>query len=337
MSDQFKHTGWKVLLATAIGIGVVAWMFAREFNPEALDGLHFDGRTVACLLLAALAVCGRDFGLTWRYRAITDGQLPWKRAFQVDLMCAFTSAITPSAVGGSPAAIFYLNREGISVGRATTLTLTTLMLDEGFFVVFCPIIVSLLSFDSLFGQGGLVLGSVKVVFWTVYSVIVVYTCLLYAGIVWRPQAVARTFHKLFGLRWLRRWQPKIDHMTDNMIATSQHVRTRPAGWWLQVFGATIMAWFSRYLVVNALFWGFVPSADGLLVFGRQFVVWVVLMVSPTPGGSGVSEWLFSNYYGDLIGNVSLALLLAIVWRIFSYYIYLIAGAFLAPRYFRKKR
>lgn len=335
MGTQVKHTGWKVVTATLIGVSVVAYMFWREFNPDALTNISFDGRTVACLVLAALAVCGRDFGLTWRFHCITDGQLTWKRAFQVDLMCAFTSAITPSAVGGSPAAIFYLTREGLTVGRATTLTLTTLMLDEFFFVLFCPIIVLSIPFSQLFGDGGMVLSSVKVVFWTVYSAIVLYTGLLYAGILWRPQAVARSFHKLFSLKWIRRWQPKIDHMTDNMIATSQQVRSRSLQWWIKVFGATVVSWFSRYLVVNALFWGFVPSADGFLVFGRQFVVWVVLMVSPTPGGSGVSEWLFSNYYGDLIGNVSLALLLAIVWRIYSYYVYLIAGAFVAPRYFKK--
>ena len=82
-------------------------------------------------------------------------------------------------------------------------------------------------------------------------------------------------------------------------------------------------------------WAFVPSASGLLVFGRQFVVWVVLMVSPTPGGSGISEWLFANYYGDLIGDLGVAAVLALVWRLFSYYIYLIAGVSLLPGYFGK--
>lgn len=337
MNNPRLTTGWKILLATAIGIGVVAWMFWHEFDPGALAAVQFDTRSIVCLVLAAVAVCGRDFGLTWRFRAITDGQLSWKRALQVDLMCAFTSAITPSAVGGSPAAIFYLSREGLSVGRATTLTLTTLMLDELFFVVFCPVIVALIPISRLFGDGGALLDSVKVIFWTVYTAIVLYTVLLYAGTLWRPHAVASALHRLFGLRFLRKLQPKIDNMTGNMEATSQTLKNYSLRWWARVFGATVVSWFSRYLVVNALFWGFVPSADGLLVFGRQFVVWVVLMVSPTPGGSGVSEWLFSNYYGDLIGNVSLALVLAIVWRLYSYYIYLVAGAFLAPRYFGKRR
>ena len=125
-------------------------------------------------------------------------------------------------------------------------------------------------------------------------------------------------------------------MGTNMIEASATVRKASAGWWINVFGATILSWFSRYLIVNALFWGFVPDASGLLVFSRQFIVWVVLMVSPTPGGSGLSEWLFTEYYGDLIGSASMALILALSWRLISYYIYLIIGSMLLPSYFSSK-
>ena len=173
----------------------------------------------------------------------------------------------------SPAAIFYLTREGLSVGRATTLTLTTLLLDELFFVIFCPIIVLSIPFGELFGEGGIVLGSVRIVFWTVYSCIVAYTGLLYTGILWKPQAVARGLHKLFSIRVLRRWQPAADRMTGNMVATSERVRHCPRTWWMRVFGATVVSWFSRYLVVNALFGdlsllptdclGFRPSVCGM--------------------------------------------------------------------------
>ncbi|MDE5555010.1 MAG: flippase-like domain-containing protein, partial [Muribaculaceae bacterium] len=267
------------------------------------------------------------------------GDLSWSRAVKVDLMCAFTSAITPSVVGGSALAIFYLNREGINVGRATTLTLTTLFLDELFFVIFCPILVLLIPNDELFGaaQPQTFISGIQIVFWIVYAGIVIWTAILFAGIIAKPQAVANMMHKLFSLKPLRRWQGAIDRTTGNMIETSGFVKTASKKWWIKVFGATVVSWFSRYLVVNALFWGFVPAASGLLVFGRQFVVWVVLMVSPTPGGSGISEWLFTNYYGDLIGNVSIALILALLWRVLSYYVYLIAGCCLLPSYFSKRK
>ena len=123
-----------------MGAAVAAWLVWRDVDADTLRGIVFDRRTAAGLLLAALSVFGRDFGLSWRFHTIAGGDLSWKRAFRTDIMCAFTSAITPSVVGGSALAIFYLNREGIKVGRATSLTLTTLFLDELFFVVFCPLI-----------------------------------------------------------------------------------------------------------------------------------------------------------------------------------------------------
>ncbi len=336
-SISLKSTLLRAVLPAAIGIAVVVWMFAGDFNPDAWQQLRLTPRTVTGLVLAMIFVAGRDFGLTWRFRTITDGSLSWRRALRVDLMCAFTSAVTPSAVGGSALAVFYLNREGVDVGRATTLTLTTLLLDEMFFVVFCPLLVAVLPTDALFGSGGnTLLQGVQWVFWTVYAGIVVYSAILFTGIIARPEWVERAVDRLFALRWLLRWRPGAQRMTANMRQTAAWVRTRGPRWWMQVFGATTVSWFSRYFVVNALFWGFIPAASGLVVFGRQFVVWVVLMISPTPGGSGVSEWLFTNYYGDLVGSLSVALVIATVWRVLSYYIYLLAGVCLAPSYFQKK-
>ena len=55
---------------------------------------------------------------------------------------------------------------------------------------------------------------------------------------------------------------------------------------------------SRYVMVCFLFLAFVPGCDQWLVYARQGMIWLLLLVCPTPGGSGVSEWLFSEYYAD---------------------------------------
>lgn len=338
-STGVKDILLKAALPVVIGIGVAVWLFLRDFNPAALAAKTFDTRTVLALAVCLLFVAGRDFGLAWRFRTITDGQLSWGRAFRVDIMCAFTSAITPSAVGGSAWAVLYLNREGVDVGKATTLTLTTLFLDEMFFVIFCPVLMLVLPVDELFGMttDSTFLGGVRIVFWLVYTGIVIWAAILFAGIIVRPDMVQKLVLRLFSHKWLSRWKAGMEATMSNMKATSEWVKTRPRRWWLNVFGSTTLSWFSRYLVVNALFFGFVPAASGLLVFGRQFVVWVVLMISPTPGGSGISEWLFTNYYGDLIGDMTAALVIAMIWRIVSYYIYLIGGACLLPSYFRRNK
>ena len=340
MAKELSKTLSRTILPVILSLGVAAWLIHRDIDLHTLREISFDFRTIAGLLLALLFVCGRDFGLAWRFHTIADGALTWKRSIRTDLMCAFTSAITPSVVGGSALAIFYLNQEGLKLGRATALTLVTLFLDELFFVIFCPIIVLVIPWDSLFEAGAmeneLLFGSVKWVFWLVYTGIVIWTAILYFAILGRPQAMQNLLKTLASKKILHRWHKKIEGMADNMAGTSDWIRHRDFRWGTKVMAATILSWFSRYFVVNALFWTFVPGSSQLLVFARQFVVWVVLMVSPTPGGSGISEWLFANYYGDIIGNTGIAAVMALIWRLFSYFIYIIIGIALLPAYFGER-
>ncbi len=322
---------WRVALPVVIGLCVVAWLFHCEFSVEVWRQVHFDSHVIWCIALAWLFMGGRDFGLTWRFRSLTDKDITWWQAIRVNFMCEFTSAITPSAVGGSSLGMVFLHHEGINLGRATTLMMTTLFLDELFFVVSCPIIMLIIPYGELFGfEHTSFTSGLKWIFWSVYAVLFLWTLVLFLGIIVRPVAVKNALVFIFRFRLLRRWQQDIATLGDNMVSTSMVLRTRSLGWWLEAFVATALTWSSRYLVVNALFLGFVPLADQLVVFGRQLVVWVVLMVSPTPGGSGVSEWLFTEYYGDMLHNAGVALIIALFWRIITYYVYLIVGVFLAP-------
>ena len=328
---------WKVILPIVIGLAVVVVMFIHDAKKEDLasvwDSIHFDARSILCIILAFCFMFGRDFGLTWRFRALTDHKLPWKSAYEVDMLCEFTSCVTPSAVGGSSLGMVFLNTKGIEFGKATTLMMTTLILDEAFFVLFCPIVVLLTPAGEIFSSGGATFShGIKLTFWAVYAVLFVWTMILLLGVIWKPQWIRVVLTKLFKLKWLRRWAGKADELSLNMIATSKELRGKPFKFWLEVFGGTALSWTSRYLVVNALFLGFLPQCnpEQWLILARQFVIWVVLMVSPTPGGSGLSEWLFSEYYSDLVPSAGMALILAIFWRIISYYIYLVIGAIIIP-------
>ena len=70
-------------------------------------------------------------------------------------------------------------------------------------------------------------------------------------------------------------------------------------------------------------------------------MWLMMLVSPTPGGSGFSEFIFKEYLGDLIpvdaaivGSVAISI--ALLWRMLSYYPYLVAGAFILPGWIKEK-
>lgn len=334
-------SAWKIFLPVAIGLLVVVVMFMHDAKDENLksvfDKIHFTGWSIFCIFLGILCMAGRDFGLIWRFRALTDRTLTWRQAWTVDMLCEFTNCITPSAVGGSSLGPVYLNSEGVEFGRATTLMLTTLFMDELFFVISCPIVVLFSSQQDIFASSGSDFShGIKYTFWCVYALITVWTFILFLGIIWKPFWIRKTLNKIASWRFLRKWSSNITGLGDNMMATSRELRTKPFRFWLEVFCGTALAWTARYFVVNALFLGFLPGTDHYqwIILARQFVVWVVLMGSPTPGGAGLSEWLFSNYYGDLVGTAGMALVMAILWRLITYYLYLVIGAIIVPGWLR---
>lgn len=333
---------WKVLLPVVIGLGVVGIMLWHDADSGDFRGvwnqIQFTTWSVLCVFLAILCMAFRDLGLTWRFRALTDRKLKWKQAWTVDMMCEFTNCITPSAVGGSSLGPVYLNSEGIELGRATTLMLTTLFMDELFFVLSCPVIVLLTPAQDIFSSSGDGFShGIKFTFWIVYSLIAVWTFILFLGIIWKPYWIEKILNKIASWKWLSKWKDSISGLGANMVATSSELRSKSFGFWLEVFCGTALAWTARYFVVNALFLGFLPSTDPYqwVILARQFVIWVVLMVSPTPGGAGLSEWLFSNYYGDLVTSAAMALVMAIFWRLITYYLYLIIGVIIAPSWLKK--
>lgn len=352
MSNQTTNTSqnyekkyfsfWKVLLPVLIGLGVVVLMFWHESSKNNLaavwHNIHFTWRTWLFVGVGFLFMWGRDFGLTWRFRALTNRDLSWLQAYKVDFLCEFTSCVTPSAVGGSSLGMVFLNSQGIEIGRATTLMITTLFLDELFFVIFCPLAVIFTPANEIFAaETGAFSHGIKYTFWIVYGIIFVWTFILFAGIIWKPEWIKNLLLKISEWRWLRKWKTSIADLGVNMVSTSKELRKKPFRFWLEVFGGTSVSWISRYLVVNALFLGFLPIDDKWqwVILARQFVLWVVLMVSPTPGGSGVSEWVFSNYYGDLVPSIRMALIMAVFWRIISYYVYLGIGAVIVPGWLKQ--
>lgn len=333
---------WKVILPVLIGLGVVVCMFWHESRENDIGRvwheIHFNWRTWLCIALGFLFMWGRDFGLSWRFRALTDRQLTWTKAYKVDFLCEFTSCVTPSAVGGSSLGMVFLNTQGIEFGKATTLMMITLFLDELFFVISCPLVVCLTPARYIFNSDGSAFThGIMLTFWIVYGIIVCWTFLLFMGIIWKPAWIKKLLKRISRWKLLKRWEENISGLGENMVAASAALKKKPFIFWVEVFGATAVSWVSRYLVVNALFLGFLPADDKWqwVILARQFVIWVVLMVSPTPGGAGLSEWIFSNYYGDIVPSIEMALILAIFWRIISYYVYLGIGAVLVPSWLKE--
>jgi uncharacterized protein (TIRG00374 family) len=146
---------------------------------------------------------------------------------------------------------------------------------------------------------------------------------------------------IFKLPLLRRWKQGANRAGTDIIESSREYKRKPFKFWLKAFSTTFLSWSSRYLVVNALLLAFFSVGDHFLIFARQLAMWIIMLVSPTPGGSGFAEYVFTRYLGEfipveplLLGSVVVAM--ALLWRIVSYYPYLFIGAILFPRWIKNK-
>lgn len=338
MKDGAK-TAVKIVIPIIIGVTVALLLFRNDFNADTLRQVDFDSRAWTGIALALLCVAGREAGMAWRYRTLSGNRLTWKSSLSVTMLCEFTSCITPTSVGGSAASAIFMTRKGLTAGRSTAVMLTTLFFDELFITLLVPLVFLVIPYQELFGFGKPELAhDMQVGFWIVYGLIVAWCAVLWVGLFVAPSSIKVILVKLFSLPLIRRWRPAVEAMGEDITVTACEIYHYDLKIWIKAFAGTALSWMSRFLTVNALVWGFVAGgADQLLALGRQVVVWVLLMFTPTPGGSGLSEWIFTEYYGDIISTAAGIMVIALIWRMLTYYLYLFAGIFFIPSLTNKKQ
>ncbi|GAB6009128.1 lysylphosphatidylglycerol synthase transmembrane domain-containing protein [Dysgonomonas reticulitermitis] len=335
MEKSQSFSIWKILLPTFIGMGVIIYMLAREFNFADLKQISITGHAVFWIFIAFCFMLGRDAGFTIRYRYLTEKQLSWKQCIKVTLLAEFGTAITPSSVGGSSMAVIFLAKENIPVGRSTAMVFVTLLLDEMFFVVTFPVLLLFIPFHTLFSENTAFESGVLILFVVAYIIKMLLCTILITGLFFKPQAIRWLIIKLFRLPFLRRWHKSAAKAGDDLVVSAREIRGKSRSYWFPLVTATILSWSSRYLVVNAIFMAFFQVHDNLLIFARQFIMWIVMVISPTPGGSGFSEFIFKQYLSEFIPLAGVVPLIILLWRLLTYYNYLFVGALIVPRWVKK--
>lgn len=328
----------KVWVPVLIGLGIVFAMFYFDpnVNTKTLKGV-FDA-SLPYIFLAILVIIFRDAGYVYRIREITQRELTWTRAIYVIILWEFASAVTPSVVGGTAVAIFILNKEGIKLGRAISFVMVTAILDNLFFVIGAPIILFFAK-GNIFPDSKILENqlenSLQAIFWISYGLYATYSLIMAAALFYRPRVFKWVLIKIFSIKWLRKWKHDAQEYGNQIIEASKELSGKKWSYWIPIILATIFIWSSRYLMLNALISAYVPlSLDNhVIVFARQVIMWIVMMISPTPGSSGTAEFFFGQFFTQFLDGYTFVT--SILWRLLSYYPYLILGAIFLPRWIRQ--
>lgn len=332
----------KIILPILIGVAVVLYLLWRKFDPADFGKIDWTTHTFIWIGVALLLLIIRHLGYATRLYILADGEFTFLKCVELIFIWEFSSAVSPTSVGGSAVALLILSKEKLSGAKTTTIVIYTVVLDTLFFVVSIPILY--MFFGSSIIRPGLTglsdLDKWGMYFAGAYVLMVIYGSFFYYGLFINPVQIKRTLAGITKIRFLKKYRRRAITLGNDLIMVSKEMKHRSWKFHLSAFLATAVAWSFRFLVLNALIFAFVPEIPSnfltqFAIYARLKVMFVIIAFSPTPGGSGFIEILFSGFLSDYISNSTAALVIAFVWRLMAYYSYLIAGAIIIPNWLRK--
>lgn len=345
-TQQVRKT--RIILPVLFSIGISAYLIATNFKPATLAHIHFTSKLLFGLVLALFGLLMRDAAFVYKVRLSSGKKLSWRQAIQTIIMWEFGAAITPK-LGEVAFTFFVLKRSGLSYGRSTGVLVLNAFLDNLVFVVMFGILYLFLGHHILFVHADCAdLSSNSVVqrlimevrhlaenAWVGYAVFCAGAALFGIALFALPQASKRFFYRLGRLRFLHRFQHSLNHLGDEIEITAHEYKNQDWGFWIRMLIATVINWTARYGIVNALVFAFADTnPDMIEVFARQYVLWIFLVIPTTPGASGWAEISFIALNCEFM-PVGLTAGIALIWRIYTYYLYLLVGVIVLPGWLKR--
>jgi glycosyltransferase 2 family protein len=331
----------RVILPMLIGVGVVFYLLYQQFDPEEFSKIPWSLHTLFWLLMSLVFVVLRHLAYAARIKWLSEGAFTWKKAIELIFIWEFSSAVTPTSVGGSAVALFALSQEKIPPAKTTAIVLYTVVLDTIFFVGTLPVLMLLFGPEII--RPGLTsfsnLGPWGITFLTAYVIMLSYGAFFFYGLFINPNQLKRTAAGITSLPYLRRWKRQAIELGNNFILASKELKAQNRRFHLKVFGATAAAWIFKFTLINCIIIALVSALDTgflsqLKLYSRLEAMFIIMAFSPTPGGSGFAEFVFGGFLSDYVPK-GIALVVASVWRLFTYYSYLLAGVIIIPAWLNK--
>ena len=105
--------------------------------------------------------------------------------------------------------------------------------------------------------------------------------------------------KISLIPFMKKWRNNLFNHANELLIASQHMRDKDFSYWAKASISTAFVWTSRYAIIGCMIAAFTHLSldEHLLVFSRNLIYKVVLMMSVTPGAAGLAEISFPAFFG----------------------------------------
>lgn len=327
--DDMKPKLKKTLSFLFIVISITAVFFIAFSNQELKDA----GEAISRMNLwwvAGIFMCWAVYTVFdgfnyWCYLRREGFRISIGRAINVALIGFYYSNITPSAAGGQPMQVNSMRKAGIPVGYGT-MAVTIRFITNQFMISAISLVLFLLNREFVYQQ---LQGAVWIVRvgWLINFAAV-------------PLVIFAAFKRnwIQGIiNWLIRVLAKI-HIVKNPEALKDKASTvldtyhqalldllRKPGQILLQFACSLISLAGLLGSIVFVYYAFgMHGTPWYQILALSSLLYVSASATPLPGASGAQEGGFLLYYRGIFtdGTIGLALL---VWRFFTFYLFLIVG------------
>lgn len=310
-----------IVLSLILSLSGLALVFYYTYTPGMLNQLEY--RRMPGLIIALMISFFRVWLSAAKFRFLSEKELSWAASFRIVLVWDFTSAVSPTTVGGAPMALYAMGKESLSLGKASAITLYGVLLDQIWFALAIPVLLfSGIYYDVVPENAGWVGESIMIL---IYLALLAYSSLLAYSVLMNPRILRIAVSKLFSLSMLKKYKAKVESQSVELEAKANELRRKPFSFILYAFFLSSMSWMARIAVPVSIILSFGQS-DVILSFLRSFALHLAGLFIPTPGGAGGFEGLFALFLGTIMPRKGFIALAIFMWRFIGYYVSVGLGA-----------
>ena len=315
--NEESNASMKLLVSTnrliiIISIGVIVGLVFNYFNSgkfQLQELLRFSPLSLALAFVLAIS--------PWLVHAVEiiiwtrffKKDIGFKSALRISIATDLGSIITPTMVGGAAIKLTMLVRKDLSKGQAAAMVFLTGLEDMVFFLVVIPL--SIIYSDRI---GINIINEIIAKLTGMFSNMLIMGGIL-VGIIILVGYLFKRYN--WGTKIREKIKSTISDFKAAIALTFKNGKTT----FLLATLAIGARWIARFFILICLIKGFGVIIDYKEAYLSEWMVYLGMTVTPTPGAIGGAEGTFLLVYNNLIPLESIGTIM-FAWRFFNYYLLL---------------
>ena len=336
---QSKKSKIFSLLFFLLNIVVVGIILAVQINSEEgitpIKNLFNSNNNGFFLFLAIMCFVVSEAFIGLRIYALTrkfNKKGNYFTSLKSEFVCQYYSKITPFSIGGQPFQVYELNKKGVKASNAITVVSCNYVCHKlVYWIVSLFMMLTIWSNSLVKSMSGasfnivLILAGISLATMTAFLTFVIFICVNKKV---ASKLVSMVINLLFKLKIVKNRKSLYFKIMRPALSFQFKMKKffTSKKFAICALILSIAVYLIQASIPACIYFIFKPFS--LIDFWRLLSISVVIQLSfgvnPIPGGSGVAELSFYAVFAYLIDN-SLLFWALIIWRILTYYIFLVIG------------